>query len=120
MLQEWYNSCSRDAHRRLDKHFALIQASVQLCPPGLKVCLDVLVIISVAPPDQGLCSHSAQSLVHPLADGAEVFVLLVTQPKDSIGQGLRSDIRVSSGVQQRAHPESLLEGLAKPEIRFCV
>ena len=90
MLQQWHDSHSRGAHRRLDKHFGLIQASVQLCPPGLKVCLNILIIISIAPPDQGLCSQSTQYLMHPLANGAEVFILLVAQPKDSIGQALRS------------------------------
>ena len=84
MLQRWHNGHFRGAHRRLDKHFGFIQASVQLCPPRLKVCLNILIIISIAPPDQGLCSQSTQCLVDPLANGAEMFVLLVAQPKDSI------------------------------------
>lgn len=77
-------------YRCLDEDVRLVQAGIELCPPGVKVCLNVLIIIAIAPPHQGLGAQGTQSLVHALAHGTKVLILLVAQPKDSIEDSLES------------------------------
>ena len=78
-----------EAHCGLDQHVRLVQAGVELCPPGLKICLNVLIVISIPSPHKGLPAQCSQCRVHPLPNGTEVLVLLVPKPEHSKGQPLK-------------------------------
>ena len=67
----------------LQDDIRLVQRCIQLLPPLVKVCFNVLIVISVSPINHWIGPQRDHGLVYPLAHSAEMFILLIAQAKDA-------------------------------------